>query len=530
MSTILFSLLLSALGDAAQVDTLVVCPRDFQPALAPWLELRRRQGHVCRLLEPRPAAEDLRRDLVTAAKTGTVRAIVLVGDVPAAASRQAESDLRTIPTFQEPARVNVAWGSESHIASDHRYADFNGDGVADAAIGRLTADTPEELAIIVRKITAYEQSTAFGTWRRRIHLVAGVGGFGPLADAAIEAATRMLVTQGIPSAYAITMTRASWRSPYCPDPRDFRDATIQRLNEGSLFWVYMGHGQRQFLEPLHVPGKAYEILSVRDVPRLRCAEGSPIAVFLACYTGAFDDRVDCLAEEMLRRDGAPVAILAGSRMTMPYGMSVLADSLLHEALVENRATLGEIILHAKRSAVNERNLSGRRQALDAVAALVSPKPALLAEERAEHALLMNLIGDPLLRIPRPQGVRVETATRVAAGEPLEVHGRSGVDGTCTVELVVRRDRLTFAAPERERYLESERSRAEHRDTYRRANDPCWTVTTTTCRRGEFATRLTVPANAQGPCHVRVFIHGDSQSAIGAADVYVARPGSSGGTP
>ena len=529
MATLLLLLLLSAAGDSADADTLVVCPREFRPALEPWLDLRRRQGHVCDVLEPHPAADTLRRELLRGAKSGKVRHILLVGDAPSERAPEKTSNVRCVPTFHEPARVNVAWGSESHIASDHRYADFDGDDVADAAIGRLTVDTPEELAVVVRKILAYEQSAVAGIWQRRIQLVAGVGGFGVVADAAIEAATRMLVTQGIPSAYSITMTRASWRSPYCPDPRDFRDATLERLNDGSLFWVYMGHGQRQFLAPVQVPGKTYEILSVRDVPRLRCAQGPPIAVFLACYTGAFDDRNDCLAEELLRRDGGPVAIFAGSRMTMPYGMSVLADSLLHEAFVEQRGTLGEIILRAKRSAVGQRNLSGQRQALDAVAALVSPQSALLAQERQEHALLMNLIGDPLLRVPRPQAARVEAASRVAAGQSLEIRGRSSVDGPCTIELVVRRDRLTFTPPERKNYHENDRSRGEFRDTYRRANDPCWAVTTTICRHGEFTTRLGVPPGAAGPCHVRVFIQGDSRSAIGATDVYVARaePGSAG---
>jgi hypothetical protein len=522
MGTILLTLMLSATVDTGGPDTLVVCPRDFRAALEPWLALRRQQGHVCHVLEPRPSADELRRDVVAAGKSGKLRFIVLVGDVPSEASRRASSTLNSIPTFQERARVNVAWGSESRIASDQRYADFDGDGVADAAIGRLTADTSEELALVVRKILAYEQSAGAGLWQRRIHLVAGVGGFGVVADAAIEAATRMLVTTGIPSSYAITMTRASWRSPYCPDPRDFRDTTVQGLNEGGLFWVYMGHGQRQFLEPLRVPGKQYEILSVRDVPRLRCVQGAPIAVFLACYTGAFDDRDDCLAEELLRRDEGPVAILAGSRMTMPYGMSVLANCLLHEAFVEQRPALGEIILHAKRSAVSEKNLSRQRQALDAVAALVSPQPALLADERREHALLMNLIGDPLLRISRPQVARVETASRITAGQPVEVRGTSPVDGKCTVELVVRRERLTFVPPERKSYVENDRTRGEYRETYRRANDPCLAATTTLCRRGEFTARLSVPSNAQGPCHVRVFVHGDSQSAIGATDVDVAR--------
>jgi hypothetical protein len=181
-----------------------------------------------------------------------------------------------------------------------------------------------------------------------------------------------------------------------------------------------------------------------------------------------------------------------------------------------------VILHAKRSLLDEKGTAPNRETLDAVAALVSPKGTTPADERAEHVLLFNLIGDPLLRIPHPAEVKVETPRFVVAGERLKLSGTCGIDGPCTVELVVRRDRLTFEPPERDRYDESAESITRFAEFYRRANDPRLATATIRCDGGVFESQLEVPADCDGPCHVRVFVAGERQAAIGAADVYVRR--------
>src|SRR5581483_759475 len=137
---------------------------------------------------------------------------------------------------------------------------------------------------------------------------------GALVDMAVESVAKSILCDQIPAAYCTSMTYASWRSPYCPDPATFGQTTLDRLNEGCLFWIYMGHSQRQFVDFMRVPHTHYPILTSRDVPRLQATDGATIAIFLSCYTGAFDSD-DCLAEQMLRSEGGPVAVLGGSRVT-----------------------------------------------------------------------------------------------------------------------------------------------------------------------------------------------------------------------
>ena len=254
---------------------------------------------------------------------------MLVGNADPRLYHDAAVRHRCVPTFYAKAKVNVAWGSEPYLATDNWYADLDDDQTPDVAIGRLAATTPAELAVIVEKILAYEQCNDFGPWRRQVNLVAGVGNFGPVSDYVLESAARYFVSHEIPDDYATSITYASWRSPYCPDPRQFPGTILERLNEGSLFWVYIGHGHHMGLDQVQTPGGIYPLLKSADPRMIRCRHAALIAVFLACYIGAFDASDDCLADQLVRTPGGPVAVLAGSRVTMPYAMTVMSSELMH---------------------------------------------------------------------------------------------------------------------------------------------------------------------------------------------------------
>jgi hypothetical protein len=521
LPTVLIALLLSATPTDKATDTVAVCPAEFRQALAPWLEHRRAQGHRVAVISAAKSAVQIRSEVRRIAAGGRLHYLLLVGDADPAMAHSAAVRKICVPTHHARAVVNVQFGSEPQIATDNWYADLDDDRVPELAVGRLTCDSPAELEQMVRKILDYENSADFGLWRRQIHFVAGLGGFGPVADAVLEGAAKALIGQGIPSSYSTTMTYGSWQSPYCPDPQQFQRVTMERLNEGSLFWVYLGHGQQRAVDEVHVPGARYPILSSSDAGQLACRHGAPIACLLACYSGAFDQPRDCLAEDMLRNPGGPVAVLCGSRVTMPYGMTVLGSELLRQCFVEGAETLGDAVLAAKRRTMATENLSGQRQALDAVAKALSPTAGELEAERAEHLELFNLLGDPLLRIPYPNPLKVAAPASAAPGQTISISGNSPLAGVLMTELSVRRDRLTFQPPRRERF--DARELDTYAEVYRRANDPRWTAGETKLPAGPFATRLAIPLEAHGLCHVRVFIEGADGCAAGAADVRIEGP-------
>jgi len=504
-------------------DTLVVCPGAFRDALRPWVAHRQAQGRRIGLLANTGSFAQLQEAIRREAKSGELKCVVLVGDADLTMRDDAAVRARCVPTGYLLSKVTVRFGGEESIASDQLYGDLDGDGKAELAVGRLPVDTPKQLSNLIERIIAYEKNQDFGLWRRRINLVAGAGDFGPLVDPLIENTAREFLTSGVPAEYQTTMTYGNWRSPFCPDPRVFGQTALARLNQGCLFWVYMGHGQVCELEPLPVPGGKYPVLGPDELPQLGGAACPPIALLYCCYAGAFDARVDCLGETMLHQPGGPVAVLAGSRMTMPYGMAALASEMLDACFEERCETLGGMALKAQNKMHVAGEGSPRRQWLDRLAGFASPSRDELPQEREDHAQLFNLLGDPLLRVRRPQQVALTVPPRATVGDRLEVVGRSPVAGKCVLELVVRRDRLTFTPPARWEYKADDGALKEFNSIYQRANDPRLLSQELQVPAGEFRATFDLPAEAAGACHVRAFVSGAADFAAGAADVRVSNP-------
>jgi hypothetical protein len=181
-------------------------------------------------------------------------------------------------------------------------------------------------------------------------------------------------------------------------------------------------------------------------------------------------------------------------------------------------TLGEVILAAKRRTMSTGNLGRYRAALDAIAAVVGPGTDQLEAERAEHLDLFNLLGDPLLRVAYPGKIAVTVEPVAKAGTKLAVSLTTPLAGRGVVELAVRRDRLTFTPPRRERFDAGQL--AEYDEIYRLANETRLVSRRVELAAGSSATELEVPGEARGACHVRVFLVGPQGCAAGAGDVRI----------
>jgi len=473
--------------------------------------------------------EEIRGRLRALAGQGRLRYVVLVGDADSPARMNHPASNTTalpvrrpaaaplVPTGYAPARVIARWGSAPLIATDNPYGDLNNDGRPELAVGRLAVDSAAELQAVVQKILNYERSGDAGLWHRRINVVAGVGGFGILADRVIESAARYFLVQHVPAEYRVTMTYASWRSPYCPDPRLFRRTTLQRLNEGAWFWVYVGHGRATELDWIRVPGGWQRILGVEDLQALDRSVGRPIALILACQTGAFDAESECLAEQMLRHPQGPVAVLAGSRVTMPYGMSVLARELLKQCFHRRTDTLGLALLKAKQAMLEPPEAGDKDRALlDVLAQTLSPPPVELDTERREHVQLFNLLGDPLLRLKYPRKVVLEVPEQATAG-----HGRTTISGLARVELTLPRGVLPVERPQRAQMPEDAEQLARFQEVYEQANDGCLSAVNAPVIGGRFEATLEVPRDFRGDCQVRVFVAGREGFAAAAVPLRVS---------
>ena len=505
-------------------DVIVVCHEDLRNGLGPWVSHREKQGYRIQVLAPSNSAFDQYKAIIEAADKKQIAAVVLVGDAPSGKGKPPVGI--EIPTAYISAKVNLLFGSEPEIATDNRLVDVDRDRLPDFPVGRIPVRTVDELKTVVSKIIRYENPTGSQSWQRDFHCIAGVGGFGALQDKMIESAARKLLGDGVPAHFRMTMTYASWRSPFCPDPNRFGEVTLDRLNAGSLYWVYMGHGLRTELDRVLIPNQPPQSIMTRSsVKNVNCVNGMPVAVFLACYVGAYDSIAPSMSEQLLLHAKGPIAVIAGSRVTMPYAMSVMGEAMLEEAFRGDHETLGSVFHKSKHRLGNpEEKASRNRLLLDGLAAVVSPRPDLMNEERLEHVDLFNLIGDPLLRVRKPERVKVDVDRAAAAGSSHTVTINSPISGEAVVELATMRGQLRFPSPVRSEFENNQKWLDGLDKVYNKSNNDVWASVACDVKAGESTTvKLEIPKDSTGICFVRVMVDGENRLSLGSESVIISKP-------
>lgn len=503
--------------DKRDADTLVICPPVFQSALQPWIEYRKMQGYRIVVQSPASTSFGIGEQVRHIAANGQLKNVVLIGDAYDATALPAH----LVPTDYIVSKVVFKYGGELEIATDNTYADPDRDGILDLTIGRIPVDTPTELTEYVNRVIEYEDRNSGGAWQRRVNFVAGVGGFGQVADSLIEQSVKRIVTDLIPSQYDTTMTYGNWRSPYCPDPRRFSETAIGRFNEGCLFWVYIGHADRRGLAPIRLPDQQCSILDNRSLTNIRATSGAPIAILLSCYSAAIDDALDGLGERLLKQAGGPVAVISSSQVSMPYAMGIFSLELIDGYFDGQTATLGELVLRSKQRMVQApHKKSELRELVDSMGLALSREPKLLNEEAAEHVQLMHLLGDPLLKLKRPADLNIQTPATTYPGETITIAGVADQAGSILVDLTYRRDRFRNRPPRRRAYSSSNESFDNYQSVYDQIQDQVSAVATESIPAGPFTIQLTIPADCSGACHVRAMLTGPDSIALGSNEITI----------
>ena len=468
-----------------------------------WLDYRRQQGHRIQVVAPSATAVELKQQIAAVAAKNKLAHLVLVGD---AYDRKADPKL-LVPTEYVLSRTTFKLGAEPDIATDNPFADLDGDGVPDISIGRIPVDSASELTQFINRLIAYETGNAQNIdsqWQTRLNLVAGVGGFGKLVDQLIEQIAKKVITEMVPDTMQTSMTYGSWNSPYCPAPDRFSASAIERFNEGCLFWVYLGHGDRCQLDQVHMPDGSHTILDESKIKDVNCRQGNPIAVFLACYTNAFDGDRDCLGELMLKQKNGPIAAIGGSRVTMPAGMGLLSMAMLDEYFDGSVKTLGEVVLKAKRELSDgEREFNGYRELIESMSATMLPGQAF-KDECIDHIELMQLLGDPLLRVKRPQQINLTAPSSATAGDTINVSGEVAIaankkSGPVQICVSYQRDRIKHRFKRRRKFASTPMEMAKFQLAYDQARDLVCVKQTVAMVDGKFEGEVKLPDDVHGAC-------------------------------
>lgn len=427
----------SAVADrraAVAADILAVCPPTYRAELRHWIDHRQRDGLSVSIVENHPDAKSLQAAIQASADPST-RYVVLVGDAPSIGTTC--NPLLEIPTTYSATTVTAKYGSTPTLSSDMPFGDFDGDGIPEAVVGRFPVKAETQLQSFVERIIRYEQNADFGSWRGNVQLVGGIGGFGGMIDTAIESVTRTIVTGVLPAETRTTVAYASPNHRFFPKTKSFTEAVIENYNRGARFWVYAGHGQVTHLDRVPANAQGQPVLDCDSIGQLNCVGAcSPIALLLACYTGAIDAPQDCFAERMLLADGGPIAVIAGTRVTMPYGNATAAIGLIDGVYHQKEARLGDAWLNTlvemQRDSTTDRSTT--RMMIDSLATMISPAGTNLVDERREHVRLYNLLGDPTLRLHPPESLDIQVKPGYNPGETITIESTCSIDGELTMTL------------------------------------------------------------------------------------------------
>lgn len=391
-----FLLACALYASAPLPDTLVVAPPGYGAPMEDWLAYRESQGRRI-IFAQAPAKSDELRDLIRAAAGSPwLRHVVVVGDAPPVTG---EAPPDTVPTCYLPAEASLPWARTPEIATDNPYADLDGDSAPELTLGRIPCKTPAELRRYLARVVRHETTPA-DDGARRLCVVAAPGRFSPMVDRAVEWVATSAFRQLVPSDFELDAIYASPGSRYFP-AEPFRDALRRRLQSRAVAWVYMGHGSAEGLDVQPAPGGFARMFSCRDVDALGEGPHPTLAALVTCEAGAFDGERDCLAERLLLSPGGPLAVVAATRVNMPYGNSVLGIELLGR-LFSDRQSVGDVMAESKRRALAPSGDAPLRVSVDQIAATFVPDAANRRREVVEHVAMYHLLGDPLLRVHKPR--------------------------------------------------------------------------------------------------------------------------------
>lgn len=322
----------------SRADLIVIAHADFLDAAAPLISARTREGLKVDAVDVEDlydefsfgarTPEALRQFLSLSYKQGgppsRPRYAILLGD----ASYDPRNRLgRGGFDFVPSKLVDTA---KLETASDDWLADFNDDGAAEMALGRIPARTLEDARLFVEKIAGFSASA----FVQRVVTVAdrtGADGF------SFETATSG-VESLLPSSVAVGRINRGTRAA-----EEVRAEILSEINAGPSLVNWMGHGSVSVWT-------GDGLLRAEDAASLSNGSRLSFFVLMTCLNGYYHDpSLESLAESLLKAPaGGALAVWASSGMVEPDEQAAMNRELFAALFAGNGATrLGDAIRRAK---------------------------------------------------------------------------------------------------------------------------------------------------------------------------------------
>ncbi len=282
------------------------------------------------------------------------------------------------------------------------------------------------------------------------------------------------------------------------------------------------------MDQFRIGTKTHRILDNGMLDRIAVQNGTPIAVFLACYTGAFDAPNDSLAERVISLPNGPIAAIAGTRVTMPYGMSCIGWELMRGCFHLQTRTIGELMLKAKQRALldepADEDTRANRKLLDQLAVLLNPQNEDLQQERMEHVALLHLLGDPTMQLKYPTRIELDLPSFAEPDSSFLIEGVCPIEADeILVQLAYRRDQVPPQVRGRNEFRDTIEGRMEMDKTYALATAPIIHETRIPLEGGRFRCELKLPSENRAKLVVRCYASNKNHWAAGAKQLTLRRP-------
>lgn len=319
-----------------RADFIILTHRNFRDAVRPLADARASQGLETMVVD----AEDIYDEFSYGAKSRQAikdflenarnnwrlapHYVLFFGD--------ASYDSRNYQGFggQDLVPTKLVDATTLETSSDDALADFDGDGVADMAVGRLPVLTTQEAELVVEKIVNYSpEQVANSALLVSDHLE------GYDFEAASNALRPLL-----PQNLSVTTVNRGNNST-----AQVKTEIINGINAGPLLVNYAGHGSTDVWT-------GAGILSSADAAALTNGNRLPFFISMTCLNGRFQDssRVS-LAEALMKAgNGGAVAVWASSGLTVPDSQSVIDQQLMRLLFSDEQSlTLGDAVREAKQA-------------------------------------------------------------------------------------------------------------------------------------------------------------------------------------
>ena len=317
---------------AQGADLLIITPRSFFSAVDALRVARQQQGLSVAVVDTEDLYDEFSfgqktpqaiKDFLSLASTGwkkKPRYVLLVGDASFDPKNYlAYGDFDLLPT-------RLVDDAFQEAASDDWYADFDGDGVPEMAVGRLPVRTADEAARLIARVFSYE---AAGVPNEML-LVAD-----STDDYDFAGASNQLHSLVSSDVRVVDVQRGALGDPAT------HAAVMAAIARGQRLVNYVGHGSTNLWRG--------NTLTNTDAAAMENADRLPVFLMMTCLNGYFmDPAADCLAEALLKAPprGA-VAVWAASGQTLPQGQWQMNQELYRQVFTTRHMRLGDAARAAK---------------------------------------------------------------------------------------------------------------------------------------------------------------------------------------